>query len=233
MGRGGDAEATQPRHARKHSPRHAAVILVRDSEPVRSREREPADVDALNDAPTIGEVIRVLLRHPVKLVLLRWNWKSAITSAVIRAVLFFSVNLQSGWDAAFDALRTEFFFRLIASGFYGTLTQAFSRVRPEGTATLFAMVVLPAASHSLELLVHWQRGTARLASSLLSSIILTVVSTAFNVFAMRRGVMVVGPGSSSLLSDFRRIPALIVAFVASAAMAFVRTLHGQARARAE
>jgi hypothetical protein len=40
----------------------------------------------------------------------------------------------------------------------------------------------------------------------------TVLSTGFNLFAMRRGALVVGPGCGSLADDLRRTPRLIGAF---------------------
>jgi hypothetical protein len=43
----------------------------------------------------------------------------------------------------------------------------------------------------------------------------TMVTTSFNLFAMRRGALIVGEGAHSLLADLRRLPRLIVAFVDS------------------
>ena len=146
-----------------------------------------------------------------------WNWKSAVTSATGRALLFFAVNRGAGVDAGLAALQTEFVFRVVTSGFYESLTQALSRLRPARTGMLLALLVLPVVSHGLELLVHWQRGTARLGASLAASVSVTVISTAFNVFAMRHGVMTVGPGSASLASDLRRTPALLASFAVTLA----------------
>jgi hypothetical protein len=153
-----------------------------------------------------------LVRHPVALIWRRWNWKSAVTSAVTRAALFFCANLGAGLPAATAALNTELVFRFATSGFYGAVTQAFRYARPERTATLAAMVLLPLLSHSLELLVHWQRGTARLTTSIAWSVGFTALSTAFNLFAMRRGVLIVGEGRRSLVDDLRAMPRLVFAF---------------------
>ena len=64
------------------------------------------------------------------------------------------------------------------------------------------MVVLPLASHSLEFGIHLLRGTPKLITSIVSSVIFTMLSTLFNLHAMRRGVLIAGPGAQSLAADF-------------------------------
>lgn len=160
-------------------------------------------------------VLWLIARHPWRYVARRWNYKSAAMSSLVRAALFFTVNLAAGFDAALAAMAVEFLFRFATAGFYGALTQAFRRVEPERTATLTAMVVLPFVGHSLELLVHWSRATPHLAESILASVALTALSTAFNLFAMRRGALIVGDGSRPLLHDLIEMPTLIASFVFS------------------
>src|SRR5262245_2737077 len=121
-------------------------------------------LDDEQDPRTVGGVLAEIVRHPIRRLWRRWNWKSAVTSAAFRGALFFAVNLDAGPSAAVAALNTELVFRLATSGFYGALTEAFRHVRPARRATLAVMVLLPLVSHSLELMVHWQRETARLAA---------------------------------------------------------------------
>ena len=142
-----------------------------------------------------------------------WNYKSAVLSSAVRSLLFFVANLGAGYDAAVQAMVAECVFRFATAGFYGRLTQACCGIEPPAVGTLVALVALPVLSHSLELGVHWSRGTPALAASIGASVAFTVVSTTFNLFAMRRGVLVVGAGQRSLLSDVRAIPGLIVLFV--------------------
>jgi hypothetical protein len=164
---------------------------------------------------TAGAVVLLLMRHPWRFVLSRWNYKSAVMSSAFRAQVFFVANLASGPEAALGAMLTEYLFRFATAGVYGAVTQAFRHVRPEHTATLAVMVLLPAVGHSLELAVHWLRGTPQLAASIGASVAFTVVSTAFNLFAMRRGALIVGEGSHSLWHDLARMPALLAAFFLS------------------
>lgn len=164
---------------------------------------------------SVSEVLWLVARHPWRYVAQRWNYKSAALSSLFRALLFFAINLSAGLGAAVSAMAAEFGFRFATAGFYGALTQAFRRAEPERAATLAAMVLLPIAGHSLELALHWARGTPRLAESILASVALTAFSTAFNMFAMRRGALIVGTGSRSLFQDLLQMPTLFASFLLS------------------
>lgn len=144
-----------------------------------------------------------------------WNYKSAIVSAICRAPIFFVTNLPAGFGAAIGAGLAEFIFRFIAAGFYGALTQAFRRIEPPLAGTIAAVVVMPVLGHSAEFLVHWWRGTPHLGTSIVASVMFSVVTTTFNLFAMRRGFLITGADSRSLRHDLGYMPALIVAFLFS------------------
>ena len=163
----------------------------------------------------VRQVLLLVARHPWRYVARRWNYKSAALSSLFRAGLFFTVNLGAGVNAAVGAMAAEFALRFMTAGFYGALTQAFRRAEPPRAATVTAMVLLPLAGHMLELAVHWGRGTPRLAESIFASVVLTAVSTAFNLYAMRRGALIIGDGSGSLLQDLTRMPSLFASFLVS------------------
>jgi hypothetical protein len=128
---------------------------------------------------------------------------------VCRARVFFVVNLPAGMSSGVRAMLTELAFRGIVSGVMGTMTQAFSRAHHAWVA----LFILPAIGHTLEYLVHRSAGTARLGESVAASIAFSIVTTSFNLFAMRRGALVVGDEGQSLLDDFRRLPTLFAAFL--------------------
>ena len=153
-----------------------------------------------------------------------WNWKSAVLSALVRGSIFFAVNLQAGPRAALGAFMTELALRAITAGFYGALTQSFRRVEPVWVASLTAMLLLPLLAHSIELLVHYWRHTPNLLSSVMASAAFTVLSTQFNLFAMRRGALIVGQDSQPLSRDLRRVPGLIARFVASGVLGLARLI---------
>lgn len=130
-----------------------------------------------------------------------WNWKAALFSSVCRAALFFASNAGHSLDAAIAAAKVEFIYRAIASGFYGAMTEHFSKMKPVTRATATALIVIPAIAHGLEYVIHSMAGTPRLGSSIAASVAFSVAGTRFNLFAMRRGLLIVGRGSRSLASD--------------------------------
>ena len=166
-------------------------------------------------SPSVIQVLRELVLHPVETIARRWNWKSALLSSCLRALIFFVANLPAGLPAAFAALLTEVTFRGAASGFYGALTEAFRFAEPEWAASLVVMFLLPLAGHSVEFAVHLLRGTMKLKISMIASICFTAVSTLFNLYAMRRGALVTGEGEQTLGNDMKQMPRLIGGFLIS------------------
>lgn len=176
------------------------------------------------EAPTVGAVLKGFISHPIRTLIHRWNWKSAVLSSLLRAGIFFFANLAAGWHAAVGALLAELTLRAITSGFYGAVTEAFSEARPVWAAMTTAMVVLPLVNHSLEFLVHWLRGTPKLSLSLTASVIFTAFSTAFNLYAMRHGTLTVGGRSKSLREDLGRILPLLMQFILAGPRTILRYL---------
>ncbi len=176
----------------------------------------------MKEPRSLREVFLCLAHDPWEMLGRRWNYKAAVLSSAVRGCLFFAANTGAGLDAAYSAATTEVLLRLATSGFYGALTQSFRRVEPAWAATLSAMLLLPTVAHSLELLVHWMRGTPALAVSIAISIAFTTVSTAFNLFAMRHGVLVVGERGCSIWHDLTAMPRLVTLFIRGAARSFAR-----------
>jgi hypothetical protein len=162
---------------------------------------------------TVAGAFLHLVRNPGDLLVRRWNWKSAVLSPLFRSQIFLAVNLRAGWKAALGAMAAEFAYRSVAAGFCGALTQAFRGAEPAWMAGFAVAVLLPLLSHSIELLIHWFRGTPSLWASIAASAGFTAISTVFNWYAMRQGVFVVGEGSASLAADLRRIPRILLEFV--------------------
>jgi hypothetical protein len=178
--------------------------------------------------PAVSAVFCGMLRHPVRQLIRRWNWKSALLSSLLRATIFFFTNLVAGWHAALGAMLAELVFRSVTSGFYGAITESFSLARPAWAATAVAMVALPFLAHSMEFVVHWVRGTPNLGLSIGTSVIFTALSTTFNLYAMRRGILVTSRNGKSLRHDLSQIPPLLLAFVLAGPREIVRRLHRSA-----
>ncbi len=176
---------------------------------------------------TVGAVVAQILKNPVEHVIRRWNWKSALFSPIPRALIFFFANLTAGWKAAAAAASVELLYRGPTAGVYGALTQAFRRADPPWAASVTVMLLLPALSHSLETAVHYLRGTPKLGASICASVCFTALSTLFNLYAMRRGVLVTGgQDEKTFAADLRRIPLMIASFIAAGPIAISRRFKG-------
>jgi hypothetical protein len=173
---------------------------------------------------TVFDVLRQLCARPGEMLVRKWNWKSSVFSSILRALIFLFANLAAGWRAASGAMAAEFVYRAITAGFYGAMTQAFRKAEPAWQAGVTTMILLPLISHSIEFGVHVARGTPKIITSMISSVIFTAVSTLFNLYAMRRGVLIVEAGAGSILRDLRQVPSLICGFVASGPLALHRLL---------
>src|SRR5215469_4661862 len=175
---------------------------------------------------TVTAAIRELYRDPAERLLRNWNWKSALFSSTLRALVFLFANLAAGWRAATGAMLAEFCYRGVSAGFYGAITQALREAEPEWAANATAMIALPVVSHTIELAIHLGRGTPKIITSVIASVCFTAVSTLFNLYAMRRGALVVGDGSDTVQGDLKRIPRLICGFVIAGPLALKAFLVG-------
>ncbi|MEW6130171.1 MAG: hypothetical protein AB1757_24255 [Acidobacteriota bacterium] len=161
----------------------------------------------------VGTVLSRVIRHPLYFLIRRWNWKSALLSCILRGSIFFITNLSAGFALASTAMLVEASFIPITAGFYGAIVQAFRKAKPEWAATLTVMGLLPTINHLLELLIHTAAATPRLKLSILTSITFSAISAAFNIFVMRRGVLLVGKHQQPLSNDLRQLPRMLLSFL--------------------
>lgn len=171
---------------------------------------------------SLRHILYGLVRDPYANIVQRWNWKSAFLSVIARAIVFFTVNLSAGLNAAMSAVAVDSVFRLSTTGFYGGLTQSFRRAEPAWHGAVASMLLLPVCNHTMEFLVHWLHGTPRLRASIFVSVCVTAVSTLFNWYAMRRGALLGSGEGDSLARDLLRMPRIIGDFLAAAPLALWR-----------
>src|SRR5262245_32173581 len=171
---------------------------------------------------TVPEALADLLLNPWRRLLLRWNWKTALLSACVRGTIFFLANIGAGLGAAIGAMGVEAALFATLAGFYGAMAQAFRRAQPAWAATITVMALMPTINHSLEYVLHYASGTEKLAAGVAASISLSILSAVFNLFAMRRGVLIVGDERASLIDDLRRMPRVVFDFVLAAPRALWR-----------
>jgi hypothetical protein len=161
----------------------------------------------------MAEALADLLLNPWRRLLLRWNWKTALLSACVRGTIFFIANLGAGLGPAIGAMGVEGVLFATLAGFYGALAQAFRRAQPEWAAAVTVMILIPVVNHTLEYLMHYANGTKKVAAGFTASISLSILSALFNLFVMRRGVLIVGDERAPLIDDLRRMPRLVFDFV--------------------
>ncbi len=197
------------------------------SEDIHRSITEADDLESIHQAIPLGEVLRSLISHPAQIIT-RWNWKSALLGAILRASFYFTVYKASreNWLVTLTAVMVELAFRFFTSGISGALVQSFRRATPQWLATLVVTVSLPIFSHSVEFFTHYVQETyfntifpASVNHSrqraFAISVLFSIMSAMFNLFAMRKGVLLVGAGSEtkSLWGDIKTFPILIFDFV--------------------
>lgn len=168
--------------------------------------------DALLNEEPVWTVLRGLCCRPIEKIVRRWNWKAAFLSSLIRSLIFLFANMSAGYSAALAAMAREFGFRAVASGFYGGITQSFRVAQPRWLGTLTAVLLMPVLNHSAEFLLHSLLRTPNLKTSMGASIGFTVLSTGFNLFAMRKGVLITGPNNQNLAQDLKMMPKLLLSY---------------------
>jgi hypothetical protein len=154
---------------------------------------------------TVGGAVGQMVRHPVHFLAARWNWKAALLSALMRGGIFFGTALDSGLAPAARALVVDATFRVPMAGACAAVVQELRWAEPRWAAVGIAVLAVPAASHAIEIVVHYAAATPLLWRGVTASIGLSVVSSAIELALMRAGVMLVGPGAGSLLGDLRRV----------------------------
>lgn len=198
---------------------------------VNEIHRSIAEADDLEEVAeneiSVADVFRSLGQHPWQ-ILARWNWKSALLGAILRASFYFTVYKASkeSWLVTLTAVLIELAFRFLTSGISGSLVQSFRRATPTWLATAIVTISLPVFSHSIEFITHYSQenffsnvfpaseNNAR-QKAFAISVLFSVLSALFNLFVMRHGVLLVGAGeeTKSFWSDMKRIPFLIAEFV--------------------
>ena len=180
-------------------------------------ERHDGVSEVVESSPAphrVIDVFRYLVRHPVEMLIWRWNWKAALFSGVLRSLIYLFTHLKEGWRAALGAMSVEFFFRLIVSGASGSLVQSFHNAQPVWLATLCVMIMLPAFSHMIEFTLHTLNGDVNKGKAIIISITFSIVSAIFNLFAMRRDALLVKDDrAQSLWQDLVSLPKIVGEFM--------------------
>lgn len=177
-------------------------------------------VEEQQEDNTIVGVSNHLLHHPVQTVIHGWNWKAGLLSGVLRSPIFLAAYLSNkeGLSLALGAMLAQFIFRTFFGGVNGALIQAYSRVEPPWHAVLTVPIVLATFSHIVEFIVQYSydhaMGTTSGGKAITVSILISALSAVFNIFAMRRGVLLVkDKKQQSLWKDIKKFPLISAQFI--------------------
>lgn len=178
------------------------------------------DEDKQVPKQSLKAVFLNLVRHPIDTLVLRWNWKAAVLSAMLRAPIFFFTYLfkKDGLKLAIGAALAQSAFRFIFGGVNGAIIQSFSKVEPPWHAVLTVPLILATISHVIEFGVQtvydYQNGVNGKGRAIAVSVLVSAISAVFNLFAMRRGALLVKDESQqSIWRDLRRMPWLALEFL--------------------
>ncbi len=192
------------------------------------KPRSKSDIERTADPDiSVQDVLKSLVKNPMQLIF-RWNWKSALLGAIMRAFFYFAVYKASNenWVVTTTAVIVELTFRIITSGISGAVIQSFRKAQPVWLSTTIVTVTLPIFSHAVEWITHFgqeQYFSHVFAASenqsrqraFVVSLFVSALSALFNLFTMRKGVFLVGSDEShSLKSDLKQIPMLVAEFIA-------------------
>lgn len=133
---------------------------------------------------------------------------------ILRGPIFFVAAVHRGWEAAMAALFTESVFCVLSAGFYGAVVQILKDAEPQWLTGVLLTIVVPVTFQVLEYVLHWFQGTPHLRVAGIVSLGVSAVSALFNWYAMRRGTFLVGQEAGAFGGDLRRLPRLLLEFVA-------------------
>ena len=171
--------------------------------------------DSGHESPrtSVGKALFQVLSSPFYYFIRRWTWKSALFGAFNRGTIFLIATMKRGRVEMSVAVLVEILFTCATAGIYAAFTQALRFAEPEWLGACVVALVIPGALYGADYFAHVWTGMHNVRPAVGFATGLSVVSTLFNLFIMRRGAMVVGEGSQPLWRDLIRIPGLIVQFV--------------------
>lgn len=172
----------------------------------------------------LSSVLAEIWWHPKRFLFDGWNWKAAALSVLFRAPVFIISTQRHGLHTMATAGIVESVFRIAITGINASITQAVEWANPQWMVAILVLAAIPGVTMGLQAIAHGLASTPNLRTGLLASLTLSVVSSGFNWFSMRKGVLLVGGESPSFGTDLSRMPILIGRFIASPALIVWRAM---------
>jgi hypothetical protein len=136
-----------------------------------------------------------------------------------------------GQRGRLSIILVEIVYVTLTAGIYAGMQQRALGLRSKLLGNAIVVLGVPALAQWLDWLAHRAVGAAAPARATLVVSCFAALSALFHLFVMRRGVFLSGQGRS-LVEDFRRIPRLVVGFVAAPFIFFI-ALGGRLTGSAE
>ena len=147
-----------------------------------------------------------------------WNWKAAIVTAVLRGAACMAALRHIHPHARHHFSLVEMAYVLLTSGIFSAWQQQALGIRPRYFAWSIVVLIVPMTSLGADAVAHAMLDHVNAHALGIGALIFTTISAMFHWHLMENGVMLVGDESPSLVSDLRRIPTLLVSFVAQPVM---------------
>jgi hypothetical protein len=170
---------------------------------------------ALSNRITVGQALGDLIQDPWRRVVLCWNAKAAMLSAIFRGGIFLAASIKSHHAGRSHGVLAEALFGAVSAGFFGTLTQSLRFAEPQWAAELLLAAVFPLVFQIGDYCFHAALGTQRFLIGMISSAVFTAFSAFFNLYIMRRGTLLMGSESKPFAQDLAAMPRLVLMFVVS------------------
>lgn len=182
---------------------------------MRDFSQKPAPSQAAAEQSLrVIDALMDLAVHPARTFVYSWNWKSALLSVCLRAPIFFAATLRRGLEAMSVAVVVEAVYSAAISGCYGAFVQKLRNARPAWAAGILIVIVMPAILFWFDYLLHLATAMPNLKGGMVAAGILSLLSSLFNWFLMSRSSLLVGKEGHSLVNDLKRMPRLVVDFLA-------------------
>ena len=182
---------------------------------MRDFSQKPAPLQAAAEqCLSVVDALADLAVHPARTFVYSWNWKSALLSVWLRAPIFFFATMRRGLAAISIAVVVEAVYSAAISGCYGAFMQKLRNARPPWAAGILIVIVMPAILFWFDYLVHRATAMPNLKGGMVAAGIFSLLSSLFNWFLMSRSSLLVGKEGHSLANDLKRMPRLVVDFLA-------------------
>lgn len=155
--------------------------------------------------------------HIVTQALACWNWKCALLSAGVRSLLYLAAMAHTGLRRSLVAMLVEVAYVSLTAGAYAGMQQRALALRNRSLGNLIVAVGVPGLAQTFDWLVHRFSGAPATHGATVAVCVFTLLSALFHLHVMRNGVFLSGQGRS-LGDDFRRIPRLLLGFLAKPAV---------------